>query len=111
VSSRGGIYAALALIGLIVPGVLLVKFFIANGLDFGLLWEEATGTLVAKALLADLTISSIVFWVWMAREAPRHGITWWPYVIVNLLLGLCVALPLFLMQRERRSAGAATAPA
>src|SRR4051794_17140038 len=96
-----GIYLALAVIGAIVPAVLLGAFVVDNRIgDVG---DAIFGNAAAAAVMADLSISSIVFWVWLWREAPRVGTSPWPFVIGNLLVGLSFALPLFLYVRAGRA--------
>ena len=99
-----GIYLTLAVIGALVPAVLLGAFIVDHGIDD--LADAIFGNAAAAALMADLTISSIVFWVWLWREAPRIGASPWPYVVGNLLVGLCFALPLFIYVRAGKAAPA-----
>lgn len=102
--NRQGIYAALAVVGALVP-LTLIGVFIANeGLDFGEMADQVFGEPVAAALLADMTISSIVFWVWMWPQAERIGASPWGFVVANLFVGLSFALPLFLYVREKKGA-------
>ncbi len=101
------IYLALAVVGAIVPIALGVVFLTEHGLDGGEAGRQLFGSTASTLALADLSISSLVFWVWLAREAPRVGIRlWWPFVAANLLVGLSFALPLFLYVRSTRLAGA-----
>jgi hypothetical protein len=101
------IYLALAVVGAIVPIALGVVFLTRHGLDGAEAMRQLFGTTVSTLAFADLTISSVVFWVWLAREAPRAGIRrWWPFVVANLLVGLSFALPLFLYVRSTRESGA-----
>jgi len=55
------------------------------------------------ALLAlDLSISFVAFALWAAWEGRRLGMrSWWVPVPASILVGLCFALPLFLLLRER----------
>lgn len=99
-----GIYLALAIVGAIVPAVLLGAFIIDHGVAD--LADAIFGNAAAAAVMADLIISSIVFWVWLWREAPRIGVSPWPFVVGNLLVGLCFALPLFLYVRAGNRAPA-----
>lgn len=106
-NSRTIAYLALTLIGAAVPIALGLLFISEHGLDLGEAGRQLSTT-VGILAMADLTISSVVFWVWLAREAPRAGLDrWWPLVVANLLVGLCFALPLFLYLRERRATPAA----
>jgi hypothetical protein len=101
------VYLALAVLGAIVPIALGLVFLKEHGLDGGEAVRQLFGSTASTLAFADLTISSLVFWVWLASEAPRRGIRrWWPFVAANLLVGLSFALPLFLYVRSTRGAGA-----
>lgn len=97
--SRGSVYLVLAIIGAIVP-VVLVGVYLAD--DAGDMVDAIFGNALSAAVMADLAISSVVFWVWLFREAPRIGVSPWPLVAGNILLGLSFALPFFLYLREKR---------
>jgi hypothetical protein len=96
------VYLVLAIIGAIAPATLLGVFIADDGL--GNVIDGIFANAAAAAVFADLAISSVVFWVWLWGEAPRIGVSPWPYVVANLLVGLCFALPLFLYVRAGRSA-------
>ena len=82
----------------------MVAIFLGeHGLDvsgyFGEWWES----LPAAQLLADLTIAFVAFALWAAWEGRRLAMgAWWLPIPASLLVGLCFALPLFLLLRERR---------
>jgi hypothetical protein len=100
---RSNIYLALAVIGLIAPYLFFFEFFSANGLNIGLLVQQALINPVAIAFTVDLVISIIVFWIYMFSEANKlqmnnAGV----YLLATLLVGLSFALPLFLYFRERK---------
>ena len=101
---KAGIYGVLALIGFVVPVVFVGKFIAMYGLDLQLMLDQVFGTLMGLVVFLDVAVSSIVFWVYMAREAPKAGMSWWWYVPLNLIVGLCFALPLFLYNKERKTA-------
>jgi hypothetical protein len=105
-SGRARAYLALAVIGAAVPLAIGAVFVSAHGLDVAEAGRQLSSTIGILAM-ADLTIASVVFWVWLSGEARRAGLKrWWPLVAANLLVGLCFALPLFLYLRERRLAPA-----
>lgn len=57
-----------------------------------------SGTKVAL----DLSIAFIAFALWAAWEGRRLRMrSWWVPIPASLLVGLCFALPLFLLLRER----------
>lgn len=98
-TGKSNLYLALAVLGAILPALLLGIFIADEG--FGDLGDAVFGNLAATAVFADLSISSLVFWVWMWPQAQRAGKSPWLFVLVNLLVGLSCALPLFLYYRER----------
>lgn len=99
--SRGSLYLLLAAVGAVVPWLFFAGFFASQGVagDFvGALFVNGA----AGGFSADLLISSLVFWIFLVPEARRAGVARpWLYVVVNLVIGLSCALPLFLWQRER----------
>ena len=98
---RKTIFLLWAIIGTVVPFIGFGNFIAANGLN---LIEFANGTVAngaAAGFTADLFISSFVFWMFMFNDAPKRGIkNLWIYVACNLLVGLSLALPLYLYVRE-----------
>jgi drug/metabolite transporter (DMT)-like permease len=50
----------------------------------------------------DLFASSFLFWAFMAKDAPQHGMRrLWIYVVLNLCVGLITAMGLYFYSRER----------
>ena len=96
------LYLAVAVIGAIAPVVLGVVFVSKYGLDVGEMGRQLFATTIGTLAFLDLAVSSLAFWVWLAAEGPRVGIRRWPFVVANLLVGLCFALPLFLYVRSGR---------
>jgi hypothetical protein len=102
-------YLIAAIVGLIVPWSFVIIFFLENGADPVGLLQAAFANDGASAFTMDLLLASIVFWPLVYREAREKQVPcWWLYVVVNLCLGLCVALPLFLYVRQGRIEQAAT---
>ena len=106
-SSKASAYLALAVIGSILPLTIFGFFFADHGLDFGEMGDQLFASTVAAAAFADLAVSSIVFLWWSSREARAIGVSWWPFLLANLFVGLSCALPAFLYVRERRREAAA----
>jgi hypothetical protein len=102
---RNHAYLVLAMLGTVIPVVLFAQFFAPHGLDLGGFLAAAFANPVASGLSADLVISSVVFWVWMFSH--RDGPNPLPFVAMNLLVGLSLALPLYLWLRGRRPAAEA----
>jgi hypothetical protein len=95
------LYLLLAVIGAIVPVILFIGWIQLHGFDFYRFLEDAFVNDVSSALTADLLISSLVFWV-AAFELWRRdsGPVPWPFILVNLCIGLSFALPLYLFVRH-----------
>jgi Protein of unknown function DUF2834 len=87
-------YLIAAIVGAVVPFIFFLQFFSEMGADLGTFVAGLFANGAAGGFAADLLITSTVFWAYMfARsEGPRP----WPYVAVNLLIGLSCALPLYL---------------
>ncbi|HKR66271.1 MAG TPA: DUF2834 domain-containing protein [Thermoanaerobaculia bacterium] len=85
------LYAILA-----VPGFLFPLAQLLRGIDVPTLFTSP----VASMFAADLTISCIVFWIFVYSERARVRRPWL-YVAFTLLVGLSFALPMFLFARER----------
>lgn len=50
----------------------------------------------------DVIVSSLVLWIFVFSEGQRLGMKHlWLYVVCNLVVGVSLALPLFLLFRER----------
>ena len=97
-------WLALAILGALVPLALVGVFLAQEGFDLGEMADQVSEPL-ALAVLADITISSLVFWLWMwPRARPETGRSPWLFVVGNLLVGLSFALPLFLYLRARDDA-------
>jgi Terpene cyclase DEP1 len=86
--------------GLLVPCYFAVPFFLIHGPNFRLFLEEVFATRISSFFAADLVLSSIVFLGWSRREAKARRIPgWWLVLLCNLLVGLSLALPLYLLKR------------
>lgn len=98
--SRRSLYLVLAVAGAALPYAFFLQFFRTQGLGgnfVGALFVNGA----AGGFAVDVLLSSLVFWVFLFADARRSGVARpWVYVIVNLLIGLSCALPLFLWARE-----------
>lgn len=94
------LYLSLAIIGAIVPYVFFIQHFSAEGLALPGFLAAAFATPVASGFATDLFISSFVFWFFMF-QAGEGGPKPWPFIALNLLIGLSCALPAYLYWRER----------
>lgn len=96
------IYLILAILGFVLPYSQLVPFFIDNGLDLPLFWSQLFANRISTDFAFDLIVSSTVFWFYVYKEGTRLKIKYlWLYIVLNLVIGLSFALPLFLWTRSK----------
>ena len=105
---KKNIFLVLAIIGFIVPFYFIFRFMNINGFNLPLLMQQVFANEASTAFVADLTISIIVFWVFMFAEASKLQMkNSWIYFLASSLIGLSFGLPLFLYFRERQLEAAA----
>jgi hypothetical protein len=96
-------YLVAAILGTILPLSQLIPFLAAYGFDMPLFFEQLFQNHVSAFFGLDVIISSFVLWLFVFSEGRRRGMRHlWVYVICNLAVGVCFALPLFLFFRERK---------
>ena len=99
------VFLALAILGTVVPYAFFLSYFGEHDVDlFGFVGAVFVNG-AAGGFSADLLISSFAFWLFLFfKQAERI----WLYVLLNLTVGLSLALPLyFYMQaREQKEAQA-----
>jgi len=92
----------LTVLGFVVPNTMVIVFFAQHGVDFGRYFGDWFGTLPSAQLAVDLTMCFIAFISWSGPDGRRLGVgRWWATVPAALLVGLCFAIPLYLLLRER----------
>ena len=98
------IYLCLCVIGTGVPLWQLVPFLRDHGLDLRLMITDLFSAPVGAFFGADVIVSSVVLWVFVAVDGRRAGVRHlWAPVVANLTVGVSLGLPLFLYLRERAS--------
>jgi uncharacterized protein DUF2834 len=96
------LYLLLAVLGAVLPVSQLVPFLTAHGLDLKLFFTYLFSNSVSGFFGMDVIVSSVVLWVFVFSEGRRLGMRrLWVYVACNLAVGVSLALPLFLLFRER----------
>lgn len=94
-------YIVLCILGTLIPFAFLVPFLAENGLDLQMFVAEMFTTQVAAFFSADVLISSLALWAFIFFELRKRPIlNWWLAIIGNLVVGVSLALPLFLLLRE-----------
>jgi hypothetical protein len=95
------LYLILAIIGAVLPLSHFIPFLTAHGFDMPLFFKQLFQNNVSAFFGMDVIVSSLVLWLFVFREGRRRGMrNLWVYVICNLVVGVSLALPLFLFFRE-----------
>ncbi len=94
------LYLILAIVGAVIPYFFFMQHFAAEGLALTAFLAAVFATPAASGFTADLLISSLVFWLLMF-QADEGSPNPWPFIAINLLIGLSCALPAYLYWRER----------
>ncbi len=92
-------YLALAIAGAVVPYYFFVDFFLNEGVDLFVFVGALFANGAAGGFASDVLISSVVFWIYIFSK--KDGPTPWPFVVLNLTIGLSCALPAYLWMRSK----------
>jgi len=95
------LYLILAIVGGIVPYVFFIQFLQQHGVDLPVFVAALFVNGAAGGFTADLLIASLAFWVamvelWRLDRGPAP----WLFIVLNLIIGLSFALPLYLFVRH-----------
>ena len=98
------LYLCLCVAGRVVPYWQLLPFLRENGLNLPLMIAQLFATPVSAFFGADVFVSSLVLWVFVAVDGRRTRVPHlWAPVVANLAVGVSLGLPLFLYLRERNA--------
>ena len=101
--TKKNIYLILAIVGFVAPYFFFVQVPPKSALDLPSLIQPLFANNFMKGVGMDLTVSVIVFWLYVFVEANRLQIkNPWVYPLATVVVGLSFALPLFLYFRERQ---------
>ena len=96
-------YLVAAVVGTILPLSQLISFLARFGLDVSTFFSQLFQNDVSSFFGLDVIVSSVVLWFFVFSEGNRRQMkNLWVYVLCNLVVGVSLALPLFLFFRERR---------
>jgi len=95
------IYLALCFVGVLLPYWQFVPWVMQHGLNLSLFVRELFANRIAAFFGMDVVASAVVLIVFMRIESARLTIRrrWLP-VLAVLLVGVSLALPMFLYMRE-----------
>lgn len=96
------IYFLLCILGTVLPYSQFLPFLLEHSLNISLFIQELFANRISSFFGLDLIVSSLVFWVFVFWEGTRLKMqNLWVYVASNLLVGVSLALPLFLLMRHQ----------
>jgi hypothetical protein len=101
IASMVRLYAALCVLGTLLPLWFLGSFVADEGLDPGAFADQLTASDVALFAWADVAVSGLAVIAFALRERARGLALWWPPVPATLLVGPSLGLPLLLLLRLR----------
>lgn len=94
------VYVLLAVLGFVLPYFFFLRFLMANGLDFALVFNQIYANSISTFFAVDLAITAVVLTLIVFRESQRHQMKgWWAHAIATLLVGPSLSFPLFLYVR------------
>lgn len=90
-----------SLAGAIVPYFFFFSFISEHGIDLFRFTKALFENDPAAGFSSDLLITSFVFWIYLFHHKDiRYK---WVYILLNLLVGLSCAFPLFLYVKLKKS--------
>ena len=96
-------YLILCILGTILPYSQFVPFLLEHGLNLQLFFEQLFVNRISSFFAMDLIVSSLVLWIFVFWEGSRLGMkNLWVYIASNLLVGVSLGLPLFLLMRRKQ---------
>ena len=97
------LYLVAAILGAVLPLWQFIPFLTTHGLDLPLFFRQLFQSPVSGFFGLDVIVSSFVLWLFVFSEGRRRGMrNLWLYVVCNLLVGVSLSLPQFLLFRERK---------
>lgn len=95
------LYLALCVVGVVVPYAAFLPFLLDHGPDANLFVEEMFETRIAAFFALDVLVASAALTAFVVYESRRLNVRqWWLPILGNLLVGVSLALPLFLYIRS-----------
>ena len=95
------LYLVLCVAGTILPYSQLIPFVREHGLNTPLFVQQLFANKISSLFGMDVIVSSVVLWVFVYSEGTRLRMRHlWIYVAANLLVGVSLGLPLFLLMRQ-----------
>jgi len=93
------VYLILAIAGAVIPVMFFLGVFHSEPVTVAGFVPALFVNGPAGGFTADLLISSAVFWHFMFSARASSKLTPWPFIALNLCIGLSCALPAYLYRR------------
>lgn len=95
------IFAALCVLGILLPFSQFVPWLLEHGLDFSLFFNELFSTKIGGFFGMDVIVSAITLLVFILVEGRRLNMNhlWLP-IVATFSVGVSLGLPLFLLLRQ-----------
>lgn len=98
------VYAALCVLGTLLPLAAFLPWVGEHGLDMALLVQQALATPVSAFAWADVVVTGLAVCALVLAEGRRLGMPRAGWALLGLAVGPSLALPLFMLMRERHLA-------
>ena len=99
------LYLGLCVLGAALPYSQFLIFIGEQGLNVPLFFEQLFANRVSSFFGLDVIICTFVVWVFVVTEGRKQRMNHlWVYIACAFLVGVSLALPLFLYARERKRA-------
>lgn len=96
------LYAALCVVGTLLPLWFLGSFVADEGFDPGAFVDQMTASDVSLFAWADVAVTGLAVIAFAVRERRRGLEGWWLPVVATVFVGPSLGLPLLLLLRELR---------
>jgi hypothetical protein len=96
-------YIVLCILGTVLPYSQFVPFLLEHGVDLSKFFEQLFVNRISSFFGMDVFVSSLVLCLFVYWEGTRLKMSnLWIYIASNILIGVSLGLPLFLLMRHRQ---------
>jgi hypothetical protein len=96
-------YLILCILGTALPYSQFLPFLLEKGLNINAFLGQLFTNQISGFFGMDVIVSSVVLWIFVFSEGSRLNMkNLWIYIASNLLVGVSLGLPLFLLMRQRQ---------
>ncbi|MFK3872641.1 DUF2834 domain-containing protein [Pseudoalteromonas rhizosphaerae] len=97
-------YLVLTLLGILLPYGAFVPWLVTNGLDLGLLFNDAVTNSISVFAWLDVVVSAVVLLGFIIVDGRRNKVKYRYFAVLGtLFVGVSFGLPLYLYLKEKQS--------